>query len=324
MDRRMFLGTLAGGLLAAPLAAKAQQAERVWRIGYLSPAQGHNPIDEAFEHSMRDLGYIEGRNLQVERRYTAGHYDQFAGVAADLVRLNVDLVVVWTPPATLAVKNATSTIPVVFLGGGDVIENRLVANLARPGGNLTGITNLAAHAYPKLLEILNELVPRLSHAAILRAPVDDNPMAVEAAQSAARSLGIRLSNIPLRGPEDLKEAFDNILREKPQALVAAPTGLLYTYRREVVEFAAKNRLPTVYGLREPVVDGGLISLITDLFAIAARGAFYVDRIFKGAKPGDLPVEQPTRFELVINLKTAKALGLRIPPSLLQRADQVIE
>jgi ABC-type uncharacterized transport system substrate-binding protein len=324
MDRRMFLGTLAGGLLAAPLAAKAQQAERVWRIGYLSPAQGHNPIDEAFEHSMRDLGYIEGRNLQVERRYTAGHYDQFAGVAADLVRLNVDLVVVWTPPATLAVKNATSTIPVVFLGGGDVIENRLVSNLARPGGNLTGITNLAAHAYPKLLEILNELVPRLSHAAILRAPVDDNPMAVEAAQSAARSLGIRLSNIPLRGPEDLKEAFDNILREKPQALVAAPTGLLYTYRREVVEFAAKNRLPTVYGLREPVVDGGLISLSTDLSAIAARGAFYVDRIFKGAKPGDLPVEQPTRFELVINLKTAKALGLTIPPSLLQRADQVIE
>jgi len=324
VDRRAFLGTLAGGLLAAPLTVEAQQAGKVYRIGYLSPASAHNPIDEAFERAMKDLGYIEGENLRLERRYTGGRTDQFAGAAAELVRLNVDLIVVWTPSATLAVKNATSTIPVVFLAGGNVIENGLVSNLARPSGNLTGLTNIATHAYPKLLEILNELVPKLSHAAILRAPVDDNPMAVEAAQSAARSLGLRLSNIPLRGPEDLKEAFANILKEKPQALVVAASGWLYAHRREFIEFTAKNRLPTVYGFREVVVDGGLISLSSNLSDIAARGAFYVDRIIKGAKPGDLPVEQPTKFELVINLKTAQALGLTIPQSLLLRADRVIE
>jgi len=324
VDRRAFIGTLAGGLLAAPLAVEAQQAGKVYRIGYLSPASAHNPIDEAFERAMKDLGYVEGENLRLERRFTGGRTDQFAGAAAELVRLNVDLIVVWTPSATLAVKNATSTIPVVFLAGGNVIENGLVSNLARPSGNLTGLTNIATHAYPKLLEILSELVPKLSHAAILRAPVEDNPMAVEAAQSAARSLGLRLSNIPLRGPEDLKEAFAKILKEKPQALVVAASGLLYAHRREFIEFTAKNRLPTVYGLREVVVDGGLISLSSNLSDIAARGAFYVDRIIKGAKPGDLPVEQPTKFELIINLKTAKALGLTIPQSLLQRADQVIE
>ncbi len=320
---------MTGGLLAARRAAEAQQAGRVWQIGYLSPAEAHNPIDEAFERSMKDLGYVEGQNIRLERRYTAGRPEQVAGAAAELVRLNVDLIVVWAPAATVAVKNATSTIPVVFLAGGLGIIQGAVASLARPGGNLTGITFQAGaeSLEPKYLQMLKELAPKLSHVALLRLPADEitgPAQPNEPVERAARSLGIRLSIIELRGPEDLKGAFIRIEREKPQALVAAPSGLLYAHRREVIEFAAKSRLPTVYGFRELVPEGGLMALSPSLRDIASRGALYVDKILKGAKPADLPVEQPTKFELVVNLKTAKALGLTIPQSLLLRADQVIE
>jgi ABC-type uncharacterized transport system substrate-binding protein len=321
MDRRLFLGTLAGGLLFAPLAARAQPA-KIWRIGYLSPAVDKNPIDEAFDRSMQELGYVEGQNIRMERRYVAGQPARFGGAAADLVSLNLDLIVVWSTSGMLAVKDATSSIPVVFLAGATGSWTG-VAGLPRPGGNLTGIT-FQAELEPKYLQILKELIPNLTRVALIRAVSDNNPNANQVADAAAGSLGLKLFAVGLTGPEDLAKGFGRIVTEKSQALVAAPSGLLYAYRRQFVEFAAKNRLPTIYGLREVVVDGGLLSLSPSLSDIATRGTYYVDRILKGAKPADLPVEQPTKFELVINLKTARALGLTIPSSLLQRADQVIE
>jgi putative tryptophan/tyrosine transport system substrate-binding protein len=326
VQRRAFIGTLTAGLLAAPLVVEAQKTGKVWRIGWLSPAADrNNPIEDAFYRSMQGLGYIEGRNLLVERRYTAGRPDQWAGAAADIVRLNVDLIVVWTPAGTVAVKNATSSIPVVFLAGGAAVESGLVASLPRPDGNVTGVTFQAQGSLvPKYFELLKELVPKLSFAAMFRSPEDENAPETAKSEAIAKALGIRLLTFRLHGPGELHEAFATIKQEKPQALIANPGGLLYALRREIIEFAATNRLPAVYGFRGVVVDGGLMSLSPSLSDIAVRGAYYVDRILKGAKPADLPVEQPTKFELVINLKTAKALGLTIPPSLLQRADQVID
>ena len=325
MDRRVFLSILAGRFLFGPPELDAQQG-KVWRIGWLSPAADrNNPIEDAFYRSMHGLGYTEGRNLLVERRYTAGRPDQWAGAAAGVVRLNVDLIVVWTPAGTVAVKDATTTIPIVFLAGGAAVESGLVSNLPRPTGNVTGVTFQAQGSLvPKYFELLKELVPELSSAAMLRFPEDENAPETAKSDAIAKALGIRLLTFRLHGPTELQEAFATIKKETPQALIANPGGLLYALRREIIKFAAMNRLPAVYGFREVVADGGLMSLSPSLSDIAVRGAYYVDRILKGAKPVDLPVEQPTKFELVINLRTAKSLGLTIPPSLLQRANQVIE
>jgi putative ABC transport system substrate-binding protein len=261
----------------------------------------------------------------VERRYTGGRADQLAQAATELVRMSPDVIVVWSPIATAAVKNATTTIPIVFLAGGSTGPGRQVgASLSRPGGNITGLTFLADSLTQELkyLELLKDLVPKLSHVALLYVEGEDD---VESVPGLAQSLGIkRVSLVPLHGPEDLKGAFDRIDKEKPQGLILAPSGLLYSHRRAFIEFAMNSRLPAVYGFRELVPEGALMSLSADLSDIAARGPLYVDKILKGAKPGDLPIELPTKFALVINLKTAKALGLTIPPSLLQRADQVIE
>jgi len=327
MDRRTFLGTLAGGLLSAPITAKAKPVRKSWRIGYLSPAEVHNPIDEAFERSMKVLGYVEGQNILFERRYTAGRLDRIDDIAAELVRLSVDLIVVWSPSLTLAVKNATRTVPIVFLAGGVGVLEGAVASLPHPGANLTGVTFQAGqeNLEPKYLEMLKAVVPSLSRVALLRFAADDSAQPDEVVERAARSLGIiRLSITRLQRPEDLNAAFAKIKAARPQGLIAPPNSLLYAHRREVIEFAAATRLPAVYGFRELVQEGGLMSLSPSLSEIAARGGLYVDKILRGAKPADLPVEQPTKFELVINLKTAKALGLTIPPSLLQRADQVID
>jgi putative ABC transport system substrate-binding protein len=327
MNRRTFLGTLAGSLLTAPITGEAQQASKSWRIGYLSPAEVHGPIDEAFERSLKDLGYVEGQNIRLERRYTAGRPDRIDDIAAELVRLNVDLIVVWSPSLTLAVKNATRTIPIVFLAGGLGVLEGAVASLPRPGSNLTGVTFQAGqeNLEPKYLEMLKAVVPNLSRVALLRFAADDGPAQPdEVVERAGRSLGIRLSITRPQRPEDLTAVFAKIKVERPQGLIVTPNGLLYAHRREVIEFAAGTRLPTVYGFRELVQEGGLMSLSPSLSEIAARGGFYVDKILRGAKPADLPVEQPTKFEFVINLKTAKALGLTSPPSLMQRADQVIE
>ena len=324
MDRRAFIGSLPGGLLAAPLAANAQQSRKVYRIGYLSPAPAYNAMDQAFDRSMKGLGYIEGQNLALERRYVSGQLAQFSSAAAELVRLNVDLIVVWSHVGTLAAKNATSSIPIVFLAGGEAVDG-LVASLPRPGANVTGVTFQARSTLtPKLLELLKDLIPRISRVAVLRFPPEEARKEAEWSEVAARTLGINVRAIMLQHPDDLREAFAVLEKEKPQAVIGAPSGLLYVLRREIVEFTAKNRLPGVYGLREVVMEGGLMSFSPDLSVIAARGSYYVDRILRGVRPADIPVEQPTKFELVINLKTAKALGLTIPPSLLQRADQVID
>jgi len=325
ISRRAFITTVAG-MLGAPLVGEAQSAGKVYRIGYLSPAAGPNPGDQAFERSLRDRGYVEGQNLRLERRYTGGRSDQLPEAAAELVRLRPDLIVVWSPAGTVAVRDATSTIPVVFLAGGTGSARDVIAGLPRPGGNFTGVTfeMTQGSLEPKFFEMLKELVPRLSRVALLRSRPEASPVIDDISGASARSLGIHLSIVPLFGPEDLKGAFDRIAREKPQGLVAPASGLLYARRHDVIDFAAQNRLPVVYGLREAVFDGGLMSLSPSLVEIAARGGFYVDKILKGARPADLPVEQPTKFALVINLKTAKALGLTIPPSVLARADQVIE
>ncbi len=253
--------------------------------------------------------------------------DRIDDIAAELVRLSVDLIVVWSPSLTLAVKNATRTVPIVFLAGGVGVLEGAVASLPHPGANLTGVTFQAGqeNLEPKYLEMLKAVVPSLSRVALLRFAADDSAQPDEVVERAARSLGIiRLSITRLQRPEDLNAAFAKIKAARPQGLIAPPNSLLYAHRREVIEFAAATRLPAVYGFRELVQEGGLMSLSPSLSEIAARGGLYVDKILRGAKPADLPVEQPTKFELVINLETARALGLTIPSSLLQRADQVIE
>jgi len=280
----------------------------------------------AFRDGLRELGYVEGRNLIIESRYAKGRDENLAQLANELVKSGVDVIFAIGPPQALAAAKATSTIPVVFLAGGTGSARDVIAGLPRPGGNFTGVTfeMTQGSLEPKYLEMLKELVPGLSRVALLRSRAEASPVIDEISGVSARSLGIRLSIVTLVGPEDLKGAFDRIVREKPQGLVAAASGVLYARRRDVIDFAAQNRLPVVYGLREAVFDGGLISLSPSLVEIAARGGFYVDRILKGAKPADLPVEQPTKFELVINMKTARALGLTIPPSILARADHVIQ
>jgi len=326
--RRAFLAAAGAALLAAPSGLEAQPAGKTWHIGYLAPTAGHNSIDEAFEHELATLGYVEGKNIRLERRYTSGHLDQFPAVVADVIRLNVDLIVVWGPAGSLAAKKATSTIPVVFLAGGTGAARDIIASLPRPGGNVTGITFYGdvAHVRPKHIQLLKELLPTLSRLLVIRTEGEDTAAGEEAGTAAAKSLGVRLTVVSIRSPEDLRAAFGSIEKEKvkPQALVANASSILYTYRREFIDFAARNRLPAMYGLRELVPDGGLMSLSPSLTDIAVRGAVYVDKILRGAKPADLPVEQPTKFELVINAKTARALGLTIPQSLLLRADQVIE
>jgi len=326
VERRAFLACAGAALLAAPSALEAQSAGKTWHLGYLAPTAGHNSIDEAFEHELATLGYVEGKNIRLERRYTSGHLDQFPAAVADVVRLNVDLIVVWGPAGSLAAKKGTSTTPVVFLAGGTGAARDVFASLPRPGGNATGITFYGdvAIVRPKHIQLLKELLPTLSRAVVIQTEGEDTVAGEEAGTAAAKSLGVRLMVVSIRSPEDLRAAFANIEKEKPQALVANASSILYTYRREFIDFAARNRLPAMYGLRELVPDGGLMSLSPSLTDIAVRGAVYVDKILRGAKPADLPVEQPTKFELVINAKTARALGLTIPQSLLLRADQVIE
>ncbi len=326
MDRRAFLGTLAGALLAAPLAADAQQqAGKVWRIGYLSPAEGHNPIDEAFERSMKDLGYVEGQNIRLERWYSRAQPEALPPLATELVDLGVDVLVAWTPAGALAAKRATSQRPVVFLASGDPVLLGLVSNLARPGGNLTGISFEASlEIYPKGLQLLKEAVPALMRVAVLSSSEQTTVNSKHVLMIAAKELKLELQDIVVATPSELDAAVRKAKDQGAQALQIMPSGLTYSFRKQLADLALSHRLPSTHSFREGALAGGLLSYPPSLAGIAERGALYVDKILKGAKPRDLPVEQPTKFELIINLKTAKALGLTIPPSLLQRADQVIE
>ena len=317
------------GLLAAPLAADAQRAGKVPRIGFLVAASASDSayarLIEAFRQGLRDLGYVEGRNIFIEYRYAGEKYEQLAALAAELVRLKVDVIVSHGTPGPSAAKQATSTIPIVMTGAGDPVGSGLVASLAQPGGNVTGLSLLAPELGGKRLQLLKELLPGLSRVAVVWNAA--NPYAslvMRETEAAATTLGVQLQSLVVRGPEDFEGVLAAATRGRAGALIAVEDPLTITKRTQIVDFAAKSRLPAIYGVKEFVDVGGLMSYGAHLADLYRRAATYVDKILKGAKPADLPVQQPTRFEFVINLKTAKALGLTIPQSVLIRADQVIE
>jgi putative ABC transport system substrate-binding protein len=328
VTRRVFLGSLTLGLLAAPLAAEAQQTAKIARIGWLGDRPAAGPRLEGFFKGLRDLDYVEGRNLMIEYRYAEGKPERYPALAAELVALKVDVIVSANTLGTLAAKQATKTIPIVFVGAADPVQSGLVTSLARPGGNATGLSALSPELVGKCLELLAQAVPGVSRVAVLWEPGaqgerTDKDM-LKGADVAARALGMRLQFVEARGPTEFDRAFSDMTKARADALTVLGSAMFNNERRRLVDLAAKNRLPAVYSGRASVDAGGLMSYGPNIADLWRRAATYVDKILKRAKPGDLPIEQPTKFELVINLKTAKALGLTLPPSLLQRADQVIE
>jgi putative ABC transport system substrate-binding protein len=327
--RREFIGMLAGGLLAAPRASEAQQAAKVPRIGNLGDSRsGSAHLLEAFLQGLRDLGYVEGRNFVFENRDSEGKPERFPALAAELVGLNVDVILAGSTPAALAAKQATGTVPIVFAATPDPVGSGLVTSLARPGGNVTGLSLFAPELVGKRLELLKQVAPGVTRVAVLWQPGGQVERTekdlLRAAEAAARALGIQLQFVEARGPADIDRAFADMTKARARALTVLGTNMFFRERRRLVDLAAKNRLPAVYSLKEYVDAGGLMVYGPNTADSFRRAATYVDKILKGAKPAELPVEQPTKFELVINLKTAKALGLTIPPSLLQRADEVIQ
>ena len=283
---------------------------------------------EAFRQGLRDLGYVEGRNVVIEYRDAEGKHERLPALAAELVALKVDVIVAPPTPAALAAKQVTKTIPIVFAAVSDPVSSGLVTSLARPGGNVTGLSDLTPELVGKCLEQLKQAVPGVSRAAVLWQPGAFGERTekdlLKAAEVAARALGVRLQFVEARGPDDFDRAFSKMTSARADALTVLPTAMFVSERRRLVDLAAKNRLPTVFPYRESVDAGGLMSYGPNLADMYRRAATYVDKILKGAKPGDLPVEQPTKFELDINAKTAKALSLTIPQSVLLRADQVIQ
>jgi putative tryptophan/tyrosine transport system substrate-binding protein len=329
MERRTFMAMLTGGIVVVPFAAEAQQAAKVPRIGFLGLNPGANPhLRAAFVQGFRDLGYVEGRNVVIENRSAEGKLERLPALAAELVALKVDVIVTGGgTPTALAAKQATKTIPIVFTSAPDPVTDGLVTSLARPGGNVTGLSNLTPELVGKCLDQLKQAVPGVSRVAVLWQPGaygerTEKDM-LKQAEVAGRALGIRLQLVEARGPEDFDRAFSDMTRARAGALTVLGSAIFNSERRRLVDLAAKHRLPTVYTSRDFVDAGGLIAYGASLADLFRRGATYVDKILKGAKLGDLPVEQPTKFELVINLKTAKALGLTIPPLLLGQADEVI-
>ena len=324
----MFLGTLTGALLAGPLATEAQQAGRVYRIGlldYATPDPARQAWWNAFRQQMRDLGYVEGQNVTFEPRWAQGDDARLPKLAAELVGLKVDVIVTGGQNAALAAKRATATIPIVTATGTDPVALGLAASLRQPGGNVTGMTSISSELASKRLELLRIVAPRASRIAILwdeRNPA--SRLSVAGTESAAKPAGLTIQSVPVRTPAEIEGAFATLIRDRAGALIIVPSPAIFSHRKRFVELATKHRLPTIVGSREYVEAGGLASYGPDYPDQFRHAAVHVDKILKGAKPADLPVEQPTKFELVINLRTAKALGLTIPPSLLQRADQVIE
>jgi putative tryptophan/tyrosine transport system substrate-binding protein len=327
MERRTFIGVIAGGLLAAPLAAEAQQAAKVPRIGFLgnSTAALEANLVGPFREGLRELGYVEGRNILIEYRWAEGKYERFPALIAELIALKVDVIVTAGTPAALAVKKATTSIPLVMIAVGDPVGTGLVASLARPGGNITGLTSISQDLEGKRLELLREVIPSVSHIAVLWNSANPNHLIQEKeVQAAAQVLRIKVLSLGVRTPEEIENSFAAIVRERPGALLVLADRLFLHHRARIMDFAAKHRLPGVHAYRELVEAGGLMSYGPSYAGMHRRAAYFVDRILKGTKPADLPVEQPTKFELVINLKVAKALGLTVPQSLLQRADQIIQ
>jgi putative ABC transport system substrate-binding protein len=308
-------------LLTASSLAQAQQP-KIPRIGYLVSRAGPGPNDQGFDKGMRELGYVEGQNIVIERRWAGGNPDRLPDLAADLVRLKVEVIFAGGA-AVGAVKRATGTIPIVFIAEGDPVGSGLVASLARPGGNITGLAILADELAGKRLELLKETVPRISRVAVLRHSTSDVSH-LKATEAAASSLGFQLQILEVRYSNDFDSAFGAAKKGGAEALIELPSSFLATHRKSLVDLAAKSRLPAMYEHSGFANDGGLMSYGPNLPDIYRRAAIYVNKILKGAKPADLPVEQPTKFELVINLRAAKQIGLTIPPNVLARADRVIK
>jgi putative tryptophan/tyrosine transport system substrate-binding protein len=320
------LVTLALGFVVAPLAADAPPT-KVYRIGWLrtgSPAAGLDPSGEVLRQRLRELGYDEGRNLAIAERFAEGREERLPALAAELVRLPVDLLVAVGSAAIRAAQQATHTLPIVMLVGGDPVGSGLISNLAHPGGNLTGIATLSPRLSAQRLTWLKRLVPQVAQLAVLFNP-DDETKIVDwhQTQAAARALGVQLVPLEVRSLDAIERAFVTLRQAQAGALITLSDAVTLRYRRQIVELAAAHRLPGMYEFREFVEAGGLMAYGPRLSALFQQVADYVDKILKGAKPGDLPVEQPTKFELVLNLKTAQALGLTIPPTLLSQADEVI-
>ena len=327
ISRRTFLAAAGAGILAVPRAVEAQPAGNVPRIGFLSaaPLSSITARIEAFRKGLRDLSYVEGQNIVIEWRAADDKWDRLPDLAAELVRLQVAVIVTAEGPAALAAKRVTQTVPIVMGQSGDPVAMGAVASLAHPGGNVTGLTTLATDLPGKQVQLLKEAVPKLLRLATLSNPVDPlSAAALRHAETTVRALGLQLQAVEVRDPKEFAEAFSVMTRAGAGGLVVLPDPMFLTQRARIAELAAKNRLPAIYGIPEHAEAGGLMAYAASRTDLFRRAATYVDKILKGAKPADLPVEQPTKFELVINLKTAKALGLTIPPALLSRADQVIE
>jgi len=319
---RLTLGVL---LLALSFPAAAQQPAKIPRIGILNPTSSSFflPRVEAFRQRLRELGYVEGKNILIEYRYAEGKFERLTDLAAELVQLKVD-VIVTAGPGVLAAKKASTTIPIVFGAASDPVGAGIVSSLARPGGNITGLSNIAQDLDGKRLELLKEAFPKVARVASLRQSVrGGNPYLTEM-EAAAKALGVKLLPLEVRSLDDFESAFAQAKREGAQALITNSGPLINTQQRQVLDFAAKNRLPAMYHSPEFVEAGGLMSYAPNYADLFRRAADFVDKILKGAKPADLPVEQPARFEFVINLKTAKQIGVTIPPNVLARADKVIK
>ena len=314
-------------LAVAPLGAKAQQRGKVWRIGFLSTSTQADtaPSLDAFQQAFREFGYIEGRDYVLESRFADGHLDRLPGLAEELVRLRVDVIITVAATATRAARKATATTPIVMISAGDPVGSGLVKSLARPGGNVTGTSNSLTDIAPKHLDLLHDTVPKLSRLAVLMNPsYQSHRDALKIIETLAPRIGVRILPIEARSAQEIEKGFSLIAEQNAQAVIVMSDPIFGERRRQIAELAVKGRLPSV-GYTPAYADVGfLIGYGANRIELYRRTAYYVDKILKGAKPADLPVEQPTKFELVINLKTARALGLKIPPSVLLRADRVIE
>ncbi len=323
MRRRKFIALFGGTAIVWPYVVIAQQTDRMRKIGVLAN-EPWSAID-GLRQGLRELGYIEGHNLRLEYRYAEGQTERYPALAAELVALPVDAIVTTGTPAALAAKRATTTIPIVMATGGDPVGTGAVSNLARPGGNITGLSSLTSEVDAKRFELLRELLPTFSRVGVLMNPI--NPFNIIAAQhmrSVAERLGVRLDFVEVSTEAEFDEALRSLRRLHPDAVVVIADAFLLGHRTRIAQFMAESHLPAIYAYRDHVEAGGLMTYATNFRDLFRRAAIFVDKIFKGAKPGDLPIEQPTKFEFVINLNTAKALGLTIPPVLLARADEVIE
>jgi putative ABC transport system substrate-binding protein len=323
VKKNICCGALIVALFSFYFSVEAQQPEKIPRIGYLEIGSKRGQASEAFLQGLRDLGYVEGKNLIVEYRGDPQRReDRLPELAADLVRLKVDVIVALDPPAARAAMNATKTIPIVIRSTGDPVRAGFVASLAHPGGNITGVTSISSELYGKRLELLKEVIPRLSRVAVLRNP-DRSAAELKEMQSTARALALGLQSLEVRGPNDFENAFKAAGKARAQGLITIRTPLINDQRKQLADLAIRYRLPAIYDDRAYVEADGLMSYGTNLADLHRHAAVFVDKILKGRKPADLPVEQPTRFEFIVNLKTAKQIRLTIPPNVLVRADKVI-